>query len=187
MSNQLQPVIADNQTLEDTPGSNLRSYRQRGLVIKALVLLTVFALGGGGGYVIGRQSMHMAATNSVQSQADAMTLMQEVNPTDGYEIQSFFGDVGPKLIASGAIDMIKFAALYQQQNAPLTDSQMSIMTKESVDNVMINQENAAFLLNFFWALGLTNHNVILTDGPMMSGGVDKVGGFASTGGWTLEV
>ena len=41
------------------------------------------------------------------------------------------------------------------------------------------------MLNFFWALGLTNQNAILTDGPMMSGGRDKVGGFASTGGWTL--
>jgi hypothetical protein len=50
---------------------------------------------------------------------------------------------------------------------------------------VINKNNAYFLLNFFWAFGLTNQNPILTDGLMMSKGKENIGDFASTGGWTL--
>lgn len=186
MSDQIQPSNAEKQSFEDNPGSNPTEHRRRGLAIKALVLLVVFALGGGGGYVMGRQSMHdVASTSEVQSQEDAMTLMQQINPREGYKIPAVFGDIGPQLVTAGAIDVTKFTTLYQQQNKTLPDDQISILTKETISNVTISLENASFLLNFFWALGLTNQNAILTDGPMMSGGVDKVGGFASTGGWTL--
>ena len=37
------------------PGSS--DHRRRWVAVKALVLLLVFALGGGGGYMMGRQSM----------------------------------------------------------------------------------------------------------------------------------
>ncbi|MGE5338236.1 MAG: hypothetical protein ACM3PU_10425 [Gemmatimonadota bacterium] len=42
-----------------------------------------------------------------------------------------------------------------------------------------------FLLNFFWAVGLANRNRLLTRGPMMQGGLSRISGYASTGGWTL--
>ena len=135
--------------------------------------------------MMGRQSKHTEAAVVSQNQKDAMALMQQVNPPDGYEIPAVFGDVGSQLVAAGAIDLVKFIALYQQQNKPLTDEQKILLTKETVAPVVINLDNAAFLLNFFWALGLVNQNEILTDGQMMSGGSDKVGNFASTGGWTL--
>ena len=35
------------------------------------------------------------------------------------------------------------------------------------------------------ALGLTNQNRILTEGPMMQCGKDRVGNYASTGGWAI--
>lgn len=47
------------------------------------------------------------------------------------------------------------------------------------------EENAHFLLNFFWAVGLVNKNSILTEGPMMQNSDGQVDRFASTGGWTL--
>ncbi len=46
-------------------------------------------------------------------------------------------------------------------------------------------EAASTTLNLLWALGLSNKNRILEEGPMMDpryGGADR---FASTGGWTL--
>jgi hypothetical protein len=96
-----------------------------------------------------------------------------------------FGDVGPQLVAAGAIDLTKFTRLYQQQNQPLTDDQKTILSKGTMADLVFTPANAYFMLNFLWALGLTNQNTILTEGQMMSGGEDKVGGFASTGGWTL--
>jgi hypothetical protein len=186
MTDQSQSTLPESQSPEDNTGSNPREHRRGRIAIKAVILLVIFVLGGGGGYMLGRQSMHeVASTSTTQSQKDAMTLMKQVNPPEGYEIPVMFGSVGPQLVAAGAIDMNKFTNLYQQQNKPLTEDQMSILTKETVAKVVINPNNAGFLLNFFWALGLANQNDILTTGPMMSGGHDKVGGFASTGEWML--
>lgn len=162
-------------------------HRRRGLAIRALILLAVFVAGGGGGYLLGSQIGHgaMESTAGARDQELMRTLMQQVNPPDGYQIQAVYGDVGPQMLAAGAIDLDKFTKLYQQQNKPLTNDQMSILSKGSNSKVVINPENAYFLLNFFWALGLVNQNDILTEGPMVSRGRDQVGGFASTGGWTI--
>ncbi len=188
MSDQLERIKAEHQPLNEIPGFGPADYERRGVAVKALVLLLVFALGGGGGYMIGRQSMHGAALiNETQSQQDVMALMNEVNPPDGYKVAAVYGGVGPQLVAAGAIEIIKYATIYQQQNQPLTEDQKAILTKGTKASIVFTSANAYFLLNFFWALGLTNQNSILTDGPMMSGGKENVGGFASTGGWTLGV
>ncbi len=152
-----------------------------------MVLLIVFALGVGSGYLFGSRAMHAtnAKASSTQKPTGTMALMEEINPPDGYTVPAGFGDVGVQLVAAGAIDMAKFTTLYQQQNQPLTEDQTNILTKEVAHKIVFTPQTSYFLLNFFWALGLTNQNDILTSGPMMSGGIDKVGGFASTGGWTL--
>jgi len=188
MSDYTRSSSSEIQIPEDSPAPNPTNHRRRGLAIKALVLLVVFALGGGSGYLMGRRLGHeVVATSTAQSQDDAMILMHQINPPDGYKIPATFGDVGPKMVAAGAIDMVKFTNLYQRQNKPLTNDQMTILTKGTNTRIVINPDNAYFLLNFFWALGLVNQNAILTEGPMVSGGIDQVGGFASTGGWTIGV
>jgi hypothetical protein len=167
------------------------------IVIKSGFILLIFAVGLGSGFFMGRMSMkseiasagvlssNEAKTSAAPTTNSAIVDMTQINPPGGYKIPAVFGDIGPQMVAVGAIDLAKFIDIYRQQNKPLTDEQMSVLTKEVVQNVVINSENAYFLLNFFWALGLTNQNTILTEGPMMSGGIDKVGGFASTGGWTI--
>ena len=67
----------------------------------------------------------------------------------------------------------------------MTEEHLAILKEGSNDLIVIDRQNAYFLLNFFWAFGLTNQNPILTEGPMMQGGEEKVIEFASTGGWTL--
>jgi hypothetical protein len=175
----------DNYVSGDVKPSRLKAH-QKGFLFKALILLVVFALGGGSGYLVGNLiSQAELASRAVGNQDDSMILMQQINPVDGFKIAAVFGDVGPQLVAVGAIDVPAFISLYQQQNKPLTNVQLDNLTMESANQVMINAENANFLLNFFWALGLTNQNDILTDGPMVSGGMDKIGGYASVGGWTI--
>jgi len=63
--------------------------------------------------------------------------------------------------------------------------QIDILKKGSQNEIVITRENAHFLLNYFWAVGLANKNSILTEGPMVQYGDGKIDGFASTGGWTL--
>ncbi len=113
-------------------------------------------------------------------------LFDQINPEKGYEINASYGDLGPKLIASGVIDLEKFKQVYQQNGQPLTNEQLEILTKGSNKKIRINRENSYFLLNFFWAVGLANKSKILTEGEITQYGKDQIGNFASTGGWSLS-
>ncbi|MDO9547333.1 MAG: hypothetical protein Q7J07_11385, partial [Pelolinea sp.] len=48
-----------------------------------------------------------------------------------------------------------------------------------------NQDNAYFLLNFLWTVGLSSKNPVLDYGPIQQYGENGPTGFASTGGWSL--
>jgi hypothetical protein len=96
-----------------------------------------------------------------------------------------FGRIGPGLIAAGAIVPERFEAVYQQAGQPLTQLQREVLLEGSDRSIVLDQVNAYFLLNLLWALGLTNDNQVLTQGPMLRSGLSKVGQYASTGGWRL--
>ncbi len=112
-------------------------------------------------------------------------LLKEINPPQGYTLSIHYGDIGPRLIAAGAIDQERFVQLYADGGNPLTDDQLHILTKGSDSQVVINSQNAHFLLNLLWALGLANKNTILDRGPLMQASEGQIEQFASTGGWTL--
>lgn len=165
------------------------SPRKRGAIViawKALFTLVVFVAGLGSGYLVGRQSMDgISSTTASQSENHTSAMIHQINPSDGYTIPAIFGNVGPQMLAAGAIDLNQFTEIYKQAGKPLTDKQMTLLTKGSNAKIVMDQENAYFLLNFFWALGLTNQNRVLTEGPMMADGKEQVRNFASTGGWTI--
>lgn len=125
-----------------------------------------------------------AAPQLNSSQVVSPTILQVTMPWS-YTLPARFGKIGPALVAAGGIDYDRFVQLYEQNGQPLTEAQLKILTEGSDEPITIDGNNAYFLLNFFWALGLTNQNRILTEGPMMQGGIEKIGDFASTGGWTL--
>lgn len=111
--------------------------------------------------------------------------VQPVSLPDRVDLGVAFGRLGPALLISGAIDAERFATTYRNAGQPLDDQQLQLLHEGSTANVIFDRDNAYFLLNFFWALGLTNASPILTAGPMMQGGLARVSRFASTGGWTL--
>jgi len=156
------------------------------IAFNALFLLAVFVAGLGSGYLMGKRSMG-AEFLSVDSRPEnkGMAMIHQINPPKGYTIPAIFGTVGPRILAAGAIDLDKFVQIYKQAGKPLTEEQMTILTQGIDSKVVINEDNAYFLLNFFWAFGLTNWNLALTEGPMMENGKDQIGSFASTGGWTI--
>lgn len=112
-------------------------------------------------------------------------LFEEINPSSGYEMNSVYGDLGPKMITSGVIDINKFKDTYQKAGQLLTKEQLKILTQGSNEKIKITRENSYFLLNFFWAVGLNNQSKILTEGDIIKYGEGQTGNFASTGGWTL--
>lgn len=116
---------------------------------------------------------------------DSSELLQKINPPEGYTVDAIYGDIGPKLLAAGAIDFERMKSIYEKAGRPLTKEQLKILTEGSNQKIKITPNNSYFLLNFLWALGLANKNPILEEGPMVKYGKDQIGNFASTGGWTL--
>src|SRR3989344_5305041 len=117
-------------------------------------------------------------------------LEEKVLPTGGVELPVIWGDLGKKLINVGAIDEERFKALYEQRGQ-FTEEYEKLLLGDSKEKLKINEENAGYLLNLFWALGLSNNNPILSDkteiaNPSYSSQNGRVAsGFASTGGWTM--
>ena len=155
--------------------ANKRIRQIAGLVI---VVVIVFGLGLGSGYLAwGRDK-------TLDNKSTAM-LYDQINPKDGYALAVSYGDLGPGLLESGIIDYDAFAAIYANAGHPLSAEQFEILKHGSDQEIVINAENAHFLLNYFWAVGLVNKNPILTEGPIVQNSGGQVERFASTGGWTL--
>ena len=154
--------------------------------------IAAFLLGIFGGYVVwGRPQQVALRARAVQEPQesnlafDVTSLVEQVNPSDGYDLGVSYGNLGPQVVAAGGIDYSAFVNLYESSGRPLTDEQIEILTQGADRPILINAENAHFLLNFFWAVGLVNSNPILTEGPITQNSGGEVERFASTGGWTL--
>lgn len=133
-----------------------------------------------------KQSVKTNTKVAVITSTSRDNLFDEVNPTDGFEINAKFGNLGPKMIALGIIDPTKFQNVYEKSNQPLTPEEQIILLKGSDEKVRITRDNSYFLLNFFWAAGLANKSKILDEGEMVQySGKQGAGKFASTGGWSL--
>jgi hypothetical protein len=172
----------DMQTsAEDTQQEISANKRIRQIAWIIIGVLAVFLLGLGSGYLTWGQDEVAEATQ----QREMAQLYEQVNPKEGYNLSVSYGDLGPRLLESGVIDYDVMAALYQERGTPLSEQQVKILKSGSADEIVITAENANFLLNFFWAVGLANRNSILTEGPMIENSEGQVERFASTGGWGL--
>jgi hypothetical protein len=200
-----QPSTESNQTLEHTAQSEAQpeqvSLTRLGTRTGAIILLLVYALGLGSGYMVwGRAPITSlitanaagASTSVGNSKATAgpasgepVSVISQISMPDGYTLPVSYGDLGPQLLEAGAIDYERFVQVYKQAGQPLSKAQLKILTEGGDAPIIIDKSNAYFLLNFFWAFGLTNKNPILEEGAMMQYGADQVGRFASTGGWTI--
>ncbi len=112
-------------------------------------------------------------------------LEQQVVPQEGVVTPIRWGNLGARLVDAGVIDADKLELIYTRRTGGLNKEERLLLSGESEDSLLITRENSGFLLNLFWALGLSNKNEILDFGPMMDSRYGGAGGFASTGGWTL--
>lgn len=173
------------QINEDTASialEDLSTIKRIRLIASAVIVLTIaFLVGLGSGYL--KWGWNEPAGGQ---QSDVLTtLYEQVNPKDGYTLPVSYGDLGPRLIESGVIDYNAFASIYENSGNPLSKAQIEILNRGSDEKIVITADNAHFLLNFFWAVGLANKNPILTEGPIVQNSEGHVERFASTGGWTL--
>lgn len=133
----------------------------------------------------GRNPQAASGNTTAGNGINIAALMKQVNPPEGYKLPLRYGDLGPRLLASGVINYDAFAAVYENAGDPLTPAQVEILKRGSNEQIVITPQNAHFLLNFFWAVGLVNKNSILTEGAMVQNSGGQIDRFASTGGWTI--
>lgn len=117
-----------------------------------------------------------------EEELDSEYLTNLVAPADGYTVNINWGDIGKKLIESGAIDLEKFQENYSEEQY---QELLTYLTEDKDQGITINRDNAYFWVNTLWALGLTQKSDVLTNGPIGTEYEDDIGNFASTGGWTL--
>ena len=179
--------------IAETATPSPRWARLRGKVGNYWALFIIaFLLGLGGGFILGNSDLAARYGNEAEASVPApqdasitAQLIEQINPPEGYPLEVKFGDIGPQLLAAGAVDYNAFVEVYERSGQPLGEDQLAILTQGSDADVVFDRENAYFLLNYFWALELANENPILTDGPMVEYSEGQVERFASTGGWTI--
>src|SRR3989344_4109499 len=131
------------------------------------------------------QSGKTGGQTAVLNDAEYNSLEEQVVPKEGVELPVVWGDLGKRLIASGAIDERAFRELYAESGGRTAEEEQ-LLSGEGNGALVMTNENAGTILNLFWALGLANRNPILEDETeMMNPAYGGAGGFASTGGWTL--
>lgn len=186
-SNQADLAAIPPETLPQAVGF----YASRRLVLELVII--VFALGLGSGlllsqFVPGQVDVKppetVSAPPTIEAEQTALPVLEITLPGE-YELPVSYGNLGPQLLAAGAIDFDRFVQVYEEAGQPLTEEQLNILKDGSDIPVVINRENAYFLLNFFWAVGLSNNNPLLKEGPMVERSDGNIETYASTGGWTL--
>ncbi len=115
-----------------------------------------------------------------QTVMDLQSLTDEVLPKNGATLSVSWGDIWPKLVAAGVIDLAKF-----KETVKPTPDQEKILTEGSDEKITITAENSQFIVDALWALGLAQKSTVYTDGPMGKEYKKEAGNFSSTGGWTL--
>jgi len=124
-------------------------------------------------------------TAALGSSLSTAPLPEEVLPTSGVVLPVSWGDLGVQLVAAGVIDAPAFRALYEERGV-FTEEYEKLLSGRSIGKLTITRENAGYLLNLLWALGLANKNPILETGEMVDSRYGAAGNFASTGGWTIS-
>jgi len=94
------------------------------------------ALGAGGTLGLGVIAALLAPSSGLfasplSRQRDTEALLAEINPPKGFATRTRYGGIGPALITAGAIDRAAFIKLYADSGNPLTEEQVSILTKGS--------------------------------------------------------
>lgn len=97
-----------------------------------------------------------------------------------------WGDLGARLVSVGVIDAGKFKAVYYRRGI-FTEEYKTMMFGQNSGDLAITKDNAGYLLNLFWALGLGTRNDILDAGPIADARVGGAENLASVGGWTFAV
>lgn len=169
-----------NQIIEYSQNKNVP---KKNYIIPASILIFVIIFAGVGVYMMGlRVANQQEKEVSVNSEDSG--LEEKVLPIKGVVLPAIWGDLGVKLTLAGGIDAQRFKTIYNDRGE-FTEEYKNLLFGKSDSKLKMTMENAGYLLNLFWALGLTNKNPILDSGEMVDPVYGGAQNFASTAGWTV--
>ncbi len=120
-------------------------------------------------------------TSNTNGNSDSFAgLENSLFPKEGFNTNIVFGNVIPKLVENGVIDMDKLKQIYASRGG-LSEDQLKLFTGASNTQLVLTKENSGIMLNILWGLGIANKNPVLDETANYNG----VANLASTGGWTL--
>lgn len=143
-------------------------------------------------YSLGQKN---ATAEQTAVKASRLDFEEIIAPDKGVELPVIWGDFGKRMVETGVIDKKKFESIYSGRGG-LSEDDKKLLYGDSNGKLTINRDNAGFILNLLWGLGLGNKNEILEKGPMVNydgeagspaEALAKAGRFASTGGWSIAV
>lgn len=166
----------EDQSIEDTQAVQPV---KKNYTLPASILVSSVILAGAWVYTAGLKTTNVAETKKSPSIA-----AHEAPAAQTAEIPATWGDLGAKMAAAGVYDKNQLLELYSQQGGLSAESQ-KLVDGRTDGTLKVNEKNAGLLLNLLWALGLSNKNKILENGPMADPRYGGAGRFSSTGGWTI--
>lgn len=175
---------AEAVVLGSTENEGRREGRTGRIPWLMLGVVTVFALGFLSGYLV--KGGQEAASAEGEGRGESGGLVGQVIPIESYALPVSYRDLGPQLLDGGVIDLDTFRRIMAEGGHPIGAHEIDLLQKGGDETIVITRDNAHFLLNFFWAVGLANENAILTEGPMADYSGGRIENFASTGGWGIS-
>ena len=140
-------------------------FRRAPRLLRAAVRPLMYSLLAAGfgllGGFLGQEFLGDGSASSSSPEGEEASLTAE-----GVTLDVRWGDVPQRLVAEGVLDLDKFSAAAQAAGSPLTPEQLKVLSEGSDDTIRFDADNAYFLLDVLWALGLANKNEVLTEGPM---------------------
>lgn len=173
----------ENQITEQMP---VEQPPKREFLLPASILISALVLASAWVYTTGLKANDTEQKQTKTQTVQVSALEEAVLPSDGVVLPVSWGDLGAKLVSTGAIDANKFKAIYEQRGT-FDSEYKNLLLAQNDGKLKITKENSGYLLNLLWALGLASKNDILDNGEMTNRAYGGAGNFASTGGWTVAV
>jgi len=157
--------------------------RQPARRLRRVGKVTAYLVAGGALFFGGWSARAAVDPDVAASPQQGGQVSETIAPGEGVTLDARWGGLPKRLVEEGVLDLDKFKAAAQAAGMPLAPEQISVLTEGSDEPIRVDANNAYFLLDVLWALGLANRNAVLTEGSLTEGG--RVASYASTGGWTL--
>jgi hypothetical protein len=141
-----------------------------GVLLFSMMMVSAFLGGPNTKGVKISKAQHMA-----HPPIDIKVLTNAVNPPDGYVLPVSYGQIGPRLLEAGVIDIPALKQNFLQTGLLFSDNDEKLLVQGSQEPIIIKAQNASFLFTLFWGLGLSNQNPIMDKAPIQQANQWKVG------------